>query len=207
MHGAKALSAEGGGKSFELSLYVADGSTGTLDPAFQAHVQPLHSWALACWQGWQNHEVMEKALVRAQGRVLHDGQPQWSFVSGPAAATVASAARIGWTFSRHHQLLCDDVTTLDLYLDPPIVVADAVQRAVRRWRLKCVAELHPELIPTDVDIKVHGVADDAPTHVGVPLSTLAFVTDPVPICETIGMHRIVLSQLLAVLLLLGNDPP
>ncbi len=44
---ARAASAEGGGKHYELVLYALDGNTGTLDPAFDAHVQPLQSWALA----------------------------------------------------------------------------------------------------------------------------------------------------------------
>ena len=41
------------GKQFDTVLYVADaGPTSPVDPAFAAHTLPIHTWALATWQGW-----------------------------------------------------------------------------------------------------------------------------------------------------------
>ena len=46
---AQVVAPETGGKNAELTLYLADGSTGTLDPLFAAHGVPVHSWALVLW--------------------------------------------------------------------------------------------------------------------------------------------------------------
>jgi hypothetical protein len=48
---------------------------------------------------------------------------------GPLGAAVASEACIGWNFTSGHALLCDNSGTVDLFLNPSIVVAEAVQRA------------------------------------------------------------------------------
>ena len=44
---ARAVATDTGGKNFELVLYLADGATGTLDPAFAAHALPMFMWAVA----------------------------------------------------------------------------------------------------------------------------------------------------------------
>ena len=52
---AKAVAPRGGGKTPDMVLHVADASGGTVDPAFDAHVLPIKTWALALWQRWQPH--------------------------------------------------------------------------------------------------------------------------------------------------------
>ena len=47
---ASAVGAEGRGKSHDAVLYAIDASTGTLDPAFDAHALPLKMLALAWWE-------------------------------------------------------------------------------------------------------------------------------------------------------------
>ena len=137
-----AVAAEGGGKSFQPTLYVADGARGALDPAFDAHVRPIHMWALAHWQGWRTPSQLHDAFCEAKGRVLSGTKTLWSKVAGPAAAVVASARRIGWNFLSGSQVECDDGLVLDLLLDPPVVVKNEVRRAVRRWRLNNIGKLH-----------------------------------------------------------------
>ena len=50
---ARAAAAAAHGKSPDLIFYAADGTKGTMDAAFDAHVLPLRAWALAWWQQWQ----------------------------------------------------------------------------------------------------------------------------------------------------------
>ena len=50
---ARAASPQAGGKSPDIILWMLDGQSGTLDPAFNAHVCPLMYWALANYQAWQ----------------------------------------------------------------------------------------------------------------------------------------------------------
>ena len=107
---AKAVAPAAGGKSYGLVLYSADGVNGTLDPAFSAHVLPLQSWALAHWQHWQPLSSLQRAMKFAQARVLKDGQALWGKVTGPAAAVVASAARLNWRFIDSHIIACDDAS-------------------------------------------------------------------------------------------------
>ncbi len=58
----------------------------------------------------------------------------WAAVNGPAAATVATAARLGWNFINGHSVTTDDGKTLNFELDPPTVIKKEVDAAVRRWR-------------------------------------------------------------------------
>ena len=62
-------------------------------------------------------------------------------------AAVASAARIGWSFTNGHMILCDNGDMLDLMMDPPIVITAAVEQAVRRWRTAQVLLKFPSAVP------------------------------------------------------------
>ena len=162
---AKSVSSEAGGKHYELVLYVVDGAQGTLDPAFDAHVLPLYMWAMAHWESWLMPLQLEEAMQEAQKRVMHEGVVAWSRVAGPAAALIASASRIGWTVISGRLIRCDDGVVLDFALDPPIVITQAVRRAVRRWRLSNIAKLLPHLVPQEADLHVpHDRSQQAPQH-------------------------------------------
>ncbi len=99
-----------------------------------AHVQPIHSWALAHWQEWQPIDSLHSAAQKAQAKVFQSGLDHWNRVSGLATAVVAMASRIGKQFLSGSRLEADDRAQFDLTVDPPIIVAEAVKRAVRRWR-------------------------------------------------------------------------
>ena len=155
---ARAASAEGGGKSYEMVLYALDGNAGTMDPAFDAHVLPIHAWAMAWWESWRRPHVLNSLVAKAVLKLATAAVSAWALVVGPVTALVASAIRIGWTFLDAH-LLKDDVGAVwDLTLDPPIVVADAVKLSVRRWRLQRVFGVLPQSMPIAPDI----VAPDRP---------------------------------------------
>ncbi len=69
----------------ELVLYAVDGTDGTLDPAFAAHLLPLKAWATAWWERWSHPESLENAYWSAQ-RTLQGGvQKPWARAAGPAA--------------------------------------------------------------------------------------------------------------------------
>ena len=149
------VSPEAGGKNHELVLLAADGARGILDPSFDAHGLPIWMWALAHWEEWLPISALDEAVRYAVSAVLTtDGCARWSVVAGPAAAVVASASRIGWTFEGGHCLVADDGCRFDLRLDPPVVILQAAHRATRRWRLRRVGLLFPHLMPQQPDVMV-----------------------------------------------------
>ena len=131
-----------------------DGSIGTLDPLFDAHVQPIQSWALACWEQWQDHGSMQTSLTAAYARCFPGGAPNWQQVTGPAGAVALSADRLGWHLPDAATAIADEGEKLDFSLDPPTVVAETVKRAVRRMRTKSLASSMPALPPTHPDFRV-----------------------------------------------------
>ena len=109
----------------------------------------------AHWEHWQPAGSLAAAALEASSRVLKDGRILWAKVAGPAAATVASAARIGWRLIGGNSWESDDGTSIDMLLDPPIAVIQAARQSVRRWRIRNIGALLPDLIPLDADITIH----------------------------------------------------
>ena len=82
------------GRNVDLSYFILDSTTGTLDPAFQAHVLPLVYWAMAVFLSWAEHEYLGQVFAGIWEDIA--GKPRmWSMVRGPTAAVMASAWRIG----------------------------------------------------------------------------------------------------------------
>ena len=162
---AQAVAPDNGGTSFELALYAAGGANGTLDPAFNAHARPFFIWSMAHWYRWVPSPLLDNAMRHAKARVLSQGTARWAKVTGPAAAVAASAARIGWNFINGRTVRTDDGETLDFGLDPPVVITQAVQRAVRRWRLHNISNQLPSLVPQDPDLDIpHDRSGDSSTN-------------------------------------------
>ena len=84
-----------GAGDLDLTLVLADGSAhGKADPAFAAHLDPIDLWAEAVWCGWLSRTDLQTLAGHAMQRVLGQKSP-WGRVTGPAAAFVASARRLG----------------------------------------------------------------------------------------------------------------
>ncbi len=85
----------GGGGWRSLTLRLALGGD---EPAKGLAVAPLVAWAEEIWGGEVDQRIMQKAwlaqMVKQAGRPLEE---VWREVRGPAAATVASVRRLGWT--------------------------------------------------------------------------------------------------------------
>ena len=60
---AKAASPITCGRNHVLTLLAIDGSSGTLDPAFEARASIARPWALAVWDQWFDAQRMQPALV------------------------------------------------------------------------------------------------------------------------------------------------
>ena len=66
---ARAAAPEGCGKDLNLVLLCPAGPSGTLDPAFDAHVVPIARWAQAWFEGWQLHDHLSTAFENAKHKV------------------------------------------------------------------------------------------------------------------------------------------
>ena len=186
---ARAAAPEGGGKSSLVILYVVDGVQGTLDPAFDANVLPLHMWAMAHWQWWLSLRQLEDAMAVAVEAHPHEQATNWRKVAGPVAALVASLKRIGWTMRNHRLMRSDIDEEFDLLLDPPCVVVQAARRSVRRWRLACIGQLMPALLPQEPDIVVrHDRSGQTPTSTHVVSIDFADVLDSVLTSRSRAAH-------------------
>ena len=65
---------------------------------------------------------------------------------------VATARRIGWELQFPSTLRTDRGKVLDIELDPPIVIANEVKEAVRRWRWNRATLALPHLRPEAADV-------------------------------------------------------
>ncbi len=138
---ATAVGTGGAGGELNLSLIVADLTPKQrVDPAFQAHAAPIAAWAEAAWEKWVPHKQMRALMGKATLR-LTKARRVWAAVCGPAAATLASAARLGWTVSDAFSFTTDRGRVLDLLQDPPCEVRREVHAAVERWRWR-LADRH-----------------------------------------------------------------
>jgi hypothetical protein len=149
---ATAAAPSAGGKNPTLVLLAHDGATGTLDPAFEAHLCPVRHWALAIWEGWQTHRQMAGVFEAAIAKLGAGATLDWNRVTGPATAFIASLKRISWHMPSPTQFVTDLGLLLDCTLDPPIVIATECKDSVRRWRLRLANCVLPGLIPPTPDV-------------------------------------------------------
>ena len=147
---ARAAAPQAGGKNADATLYALDRGSGTLDPAVDAHVQPLTHWATAWWEGWFSPESLTLAYRTAKRRLGARKSSIWAKVTGPAAATIASLGRLGWDWV---SAWTDNMEAAwDFKLDSPAAVANAAKHSVRRWRLNRLVRSMPGLEPKYCDV-------------------------------------------------------
>ncbi len=138
---AAAVARGSAGRSVDMVLALADdGSRQQLDPAFAAHLLPLGRWAEAVYSGWADARALDATIKRERIRLMRARRP-WAAVKGPAAATLASAARLGWDVTDAAHFRTDLGRVLDLRRDPPCIIKQEVHEAVERWRWKRICEV------------------------------------------------------------------
>ena len=127
-----------GGQNLDLALILADGGPRSMaDPAFAAHLQPIGEWVAAVWEKWMPEAALERMVIDAKRRIAK-ARSVWSVCYGPAAAVVASWARLKWTVADAVTLRTDEGKFLSLKLDPPAVIMIEIRKAVQRWRWRNV---------------------------------------------------------------------
>ena len=76
------------GPDMDLSLIIADDFAGhAADPAFEAHLEVIHMWALSIFEQWAPMFLLVKVLASAQAR-MQRARHAWNQVYGPCAALV-----------------------------------------------------------------------------------------------------------------------
>ena len=117
------------GGHMDAEWAARDGASGKLDPAFAAHAQPIVTLAEAWWSHWRSHDALRAAHVCVTStlrRKAASKRSPWSLVTGPTAAAVITAARLGWSFESADVIITDDNQRIELGADPPAAVRVAV---------------------------------------------------------------------------------
>ena len=114
------------------------------DPAYTAHVEPIGQWAEAIWHNRLPTQLLDYSLGKAKRALLVAKRP-WAVVRGPAAATAATAARIGWTIIDATMAVTDTGRQVFFRRDSPKMVKALVRQSVDRWRWKLAESQFPAL--------------------------------------------------------------
>ena len=122
------------GKDPNMVLIAAEARMGaSADPAFSAHADTVVQWATGVWDNLLPIALLQRSLTNAK-MALARARRQWAVVKGPAAALVATLARIGWTVIDATTAYDDLATEVSFILDSPAMVKRKVHESVRRWR-------------------------------------------------------------------------
>ena len=87
----------------------------------------------------------------------------WAYVTGLVSAFIATMWRLEWKCVSARILVDDLGTVVDLLLEPPASVADAVARSVDRWRLRRIAQNMPSLVSHALDVPRGNADQHEPT--------------------------------------------
>ena len=83
-----------GGQNLDMQLMLTDGGPkGKADPAVDAHELHIGQWVMAVWETWQPRCSMIRTVVVKLPILIRAPRP-WSRVYGPAAAFIATCARL-----------------------------------------------------------------------------------------------------------------
>ena len=133
------------GANLDITLALADGKTlGSADPAFEGHVGVVHFWSLAIWENWAPPTLLQANITDAMRR-LDRARNMWNVVFGPAAACVATLYRLGWSILSAWEVIADDGENIDMRVQSPEYVKQAVTQSVARWRWRRVEKAFPSL--------------------------------------------------------------
>ena len=128
------IGGDASGKDPNLVLIAADARLRHMvDPAFAAHSEVVVHWATAVWERWIPIASLHKSVAKARME-LANAKRHWAVVRGPAAALVATLARIGWTVTDAATAFTDRMEEVSFLKDSPARIKVMVNASVRRWR-------------------------------------------------------------------------
>ena len=133
-------------------LYALDAHGSTLDPAFDCHVIPIKTYALAHWQQWRPIDELHSVFDASAHKLRAAARSPWDVVSGPISALIATIWRCRWRIRSPCQFVSDTGAELDLLVDSPAAVALAATASVRRWQLAQVVKCYKDLLPLEDDV-------------------------------------------------------
>ena len=87
------------------------------------------------------HAALLRLAAQGRSRLVRAKRP-WAVCTGPGTAMVATAMRLGWTVQDGLNLVTDEGRSLNLVLDPPVVVVAQCRAAVQRWRWRRIEAKH-----------------------------------------------------------------
>ena len=105
---------------------------GFLDPASRHHRDVILQWATSIWESYPPMPLLQDALDGAKART-HKSQSPWLLATGPAAAFLLTANRVGWQAQSARFLVTDSGQQIDLLHLAPKAVAALTERASERW--------------------------------------------------------------------------
>ena len=117
-----------------MILVAANAKLGDMaDPAFTAHADTPVYLAVAVWENWMPIDMLQATVRKAKVELTH-AKRQWAVVKGPAAALVATLARIGWTLVDAKQAYTDQQEEVSFLNDSPAMIKRMIHNSARRWR-------------------------------------------------------------------------
>ena len=164
---AGAVPPAGAGRNPDVVFNMLETTNICVDPAHAAHTMPIAQWATAWWEGWIPAGDLVRAHSQAVAR-LATAASVWACVAGPAAAVVATAARIGWHFVSAQSMQDDIGIVWDCTVDSPAAIRVAVLASVRRWRTERICKSFPGLASE---------ASDGPLSCGLGTATALVKVD------------------------------
>ena len=152
---AKAAMPGVAGSGVDEILFAADlgGGRASVDPAFAAHCAVIGTWAEAVWRRFMGLPELRLMVAEAKIRLCR-AKRVWSVVYGPAAALMATAARIGWDITGATTAIDDKGNSISFLEDSPEAVKECVRKSVVRWRMGRIREAVTMYDAEDCDIEV-----------------------------------------------------
>lgn len=132
----------GGGRSHVIAMMLKDArsesGSSKLDPIFSFTTGVVHALAQEVWSQHLPLRLLDRS-VRHQSRRLATSTRPWRLARGPAAATILTLRRIGWSMPSARAIADEFGTVIDLVEHGPRDVATLVDRGVQRYLCRWVA--------------------------------------------------------------------
>ena len=141
------------GRQVDVTLWVLDGASGTLDPAFDSVVLGLRHWCYAWWEAWFKPDILTGAFDCTVAAINFQKHVAWNKIAGPMAGLLLSLKRVGWAVPSAEEAFDHLGHRWSFNMDSPAIILQAGKRSVRNWRLQKIGRLLPGLIPEALDCR------------------------------------------------------